>query len=257
MFWRRRLLHTVNKHFNNNLLQLPKPLLQTTQPHLEFNQGMYQMYNSLDSLVSHLISDKILKSSRIEKVMRQIDRAHYCKKGNPYEDSPQQIGHGVTISAPHMHAMCLELLDNQTKEGMRVLDVGSGSGYLTACFGLLVGEKGKVIGIEAVEQLVEWGRENILKEQPQLLEKGIVDIKLKDGWKGDADFAPYDAIHVGAAASTVPQALVDQLKVGGRMIIPVGVYEQYLMQYDKLPDGTLKSKIITGVRYVPLIPQSP
>jgi len=217
---------------------------------------MYQMYNSLDSLISSLIKGGILATPRIENVMRKVDRALYCKNSSSaYEDSPQQIGHSVTISAPHMHAMCLELLNNNAQEGMRVLDVGSGSGYLTACLGLLVGENGKVIGIDTVEPLVKWGSDNIKKDHPELLEKGIVEIQLRDGWKGCPEYAPFDAIHVGAAAATLPKALVDQLKVGGRLIIPVGEYEQYLMQYDKKPDGTLKSKVITGVRYVPLIPQ--
>jgi len=208
-------------------------------------------------LIDSLIKKGLLFTARIEKAMRLVDRANYCRdeETSPYYDSPQPIGYGVTISAPHMHAMCLELLDEQTQPGMKVLDVGSGSGYLTACFGHLVGETGKVVGIETIVPLIERATQNINKDNPQLLEKGIINLKVQDGWKGDLENAPFDAIHVGAAAATLPKALTDQLKVGGRLIIPVGIYEQYLMQYDKLPDGSLSSKTITGVRYVPLIPQ--
>lgn len=73
--------------------------------------------------------------------MVSVDRGHYCKK-NPYMDAPQTIGYGVTISAPHMHAYALELLRGQLLEGEKALDVGSGSGYLTACMSAMLGESG-------------------------------------------------------------------------------------------------------------------
>lgn len=97
-----------------------------------------------------------------------------------------------------------------------MLDVGSGSGYLVACLGHMVGEKGKVIGIDRIKELVEWGKQNVKKDSPELLEKGIVEIRVGDGWAGVAEAAPFDAIHVGAAAATLPQSLVDQLRVRRR-----------------------------------------
>jgi len=131
---------------------------------------------------------------------------------------------------------------NQTWK--RVLDVGAGSGYLTACFVLLVGPKGKVVGIETVDALVEWASQNISRDQPQLLEQGTVVIKKQDGWKGDPEFQPFDAIHVGAAAEKLPQPLVDQLKCGGRMVIPVGSQSstQQFLQVDKSMDGNITTK---------------
>eukprot|EP01101_Sappina_pedata_P007920 TRINITY_DN4281_c0_g1_i1.p1 TRINITY_DN4281_c0_g1~~TRINITY_DN4281_c0_g1_i1.p1 ORF type:complete len:155 (-),score=33.92 TRINITY_DN4281_c0_g1_i1:29-493(-) len=154
-----------------------------------------------------------------------------------------------------MHAMCLELLRNRAKPGMKVLDVGSGSGYLSACFAKMVGETGKVVGIETVKPIYEFSLENIKRGNPELFDSENLIIKIQDGWKGDPENAPFDAIHVGAAASELPQPLIDQLQIGGRLIIPVGTDEQYLMQYDKHSDGKISSKVITGVRYVPLIPQ--
>lgn len=83
----------------------------------------------------------IIRSEAVEHAMTTIDRAHYCKN-NPYMDAPQRIGYGVTISAPHMHAHALELLKDHLVPGERALDVGSGSGYLTACMAIMLGENG-------------------------------------------------------------------------------------------------------------------
>lgn len=83
----------------------------------------------------------IIRSESVESAMTTIDRGHYCKS-NPYMDAPQRIGYGVTISAPHMHAHALELLKEHLIPGERALDVGSGSGYLTACMAMMLGENG-------------------------------------------------------------------------------------------------------------------
>jgi protein-L-isoaspartate(D-aspartate) O-methyltransferase len=189
-------------------------------------------------------------------VMKQVDRGNYCTS-NPYFDSPQPIGHRATISAPHMHAMTLELLEKQlTGQGKRALDVGSGSGYLSAALALMVGDSGKVVGIDYLEPLVELSIENLKRDGR--LPAANLEIRRGDGWLGAPDQAPFDAIHVGAAASSLPQALVDQLALGGRMVIPVGPEggDQYLLQVDKDADGKIHKKIITGVRYVPLVKEN-
>ncbi|XP_027049191.1 protein-L-isoaspartate(D-aspartate) O-methyltransferase-like isoform X2 [Pocillopora damicornis] len=167
--------------------------------------------NDNDDLVSKLKRNKIIKSRRVEDAMRKVDRGNYCSI-SPYMDSPQAIGYGVTISAPHMHAHALEMLKDHLYEGAKALDVGSGSGYLTACMAEMVGESGKVID------------------------------------------APYDAIHVGAAAHPIPDALLEQLKPGGRLFIPVGPIsgDQWLEQIDKDKDGNIVRQKLMGVRYVPL-----
>ncbi|KAL6075890.1 Protein-L-isoaspartate(D-aspartate) O-methyltransferase, variant 2 [Balamuthia mandrillaris] len=122
----------------------------------------------------------VLHSARVEAALRRVDRSNFVlHRDQAYVDQPQPIGHGQTISAPHMHVMCLEALEDKLLPGSRVLDVGSGSGYLTAAMGHMVGENGKVIGIEYVEELVELGKQNLRKDSPELLEKGIVEIKSK------------------------------------------------------------------------------
>eukprot|EP00286_Rhodomonas_abbreviata_P007499 CAMPEP_0181319848 /NCGR_PEP_ID=MMETSP1101-20121128/17797_1 /TAXON_ID=46948 /ORGANISM="Rhodomonas abbreviata, Strain Caron Lab Isolate" /LENGTH=224 /DNA_ID=CAMNT_0023427489 /DNA_START=109 /DNA_END=783 /DNA_ORIENTATION=+ len=203
-------------------------------------------------LVGNLKSAGIISSPNVENAMGACDRQFYAAR-NAFEDAPQLIGFNVTISAPHMHGMCLEALSNHLKPGMRALDVGSGSGYLTACMAIMVGTSGLAVGIEHVPDLVKRSIENVKADgKGGLLEAGNLVLTEGDGRLGYPPSAPYDAIHVGAAAPTIPEALVQQLKPGGRLIIPVGVRSQNLLQVDKGTDGKIQETVLTGVRYVPL-----
>ncbi|KAL0364501.1 UNVERIFIED_CONTAM: Protein-L-isoaspartate O-methyltransferase 1 [Sesamum angustifolium] len=165
----------------------------------------------------------------------------------------KKIGHNATISAPHMHAMCLELLEDHLKPGMHALDIGSGTGYLTACFAVMVGPQGRAVGVEHIPELVESSIKNIQKSAAApLFEQGSLSVNVGDGRLGWPEFAPYDAIHVGAAAPEIPLALIEQLKPGGRLVIPVGNIFQDLQVVDKNADGSLSVRSETSVRYVPL-----
>jgi protein-L-isoaspartate(D-aspartate) O-methyltransferase len=152
-----------------------------------------------------------------------------------------------------MHAHALEMLRDKLVPGARVLDVGSGSGYLTACMARLVQPGGKVIGVEHIPQLVDLSLKNIAKNGRSLLDDGTFQIILDDGRLGYPQGGPYDAIHVGAAAPNRPTALIEQLRPGGRLVVPVGIGSQTMMIYQKSSDGReVHEQATLGVRYVPL-----
>ena len=147
----------------------------------------------------------------------QVDRAHYSPS-SPYEDSPQAIGHGATISAPHMHAHACEALLPFLHPSSSVLDVGSGSGFLTHVLANLVEPGGRVVGIDHIQALVDLANRNASSNEGgrEALSTGRIKFVKGDGRKGWPEDAPYDAIHVGAAAEEAHQELIDQLKTPGR-----------------------------------------
>jgi len=227
-----------------------------------------------DSLIDALEANKLIKSpASVGKAMRKVDRKCYVlerdKSEIAYKDHPLGIGANATISAPHMHAMCLELSREYLKDSEdgrgngRVLDVGSGSGYLVACFAemLLASSSSKegagnvVVGIEHIDSLVERSIKNLTEDgKGEMIKNGSITIVKGDGRLGYEASAPYALIHVGAAAPEVPSALLSQLASPGRLIIPVGGENesQSLMVIDKNEDGEIEYRDEMGVVYVPL-----
>jgi protein-L-isoaspartate(D-aspartate) O-methyltransferase len=154
-----------------------------------------------------------------------------------------------------MHANAAEALLTYLKPGAKVLDIGSGSGYLSHVLAELVKPDGYVIGIDHISGLVELANANTAKSQEgqALLHDGGLKYVKGDGRKGYLEGAPYDAIHVGAAAAEHHQALVDQLRAPGRLFVPVEEHGlQHIYVIDKLADGSVVRKKEYGVRYVPL-----
>ncbi|KAL7268851.1 hypothetical protein RUND412_008512 [Rhizina undulata] len=150
----------------------------------------------------------------------------------------------------------LESMFPRLGPGSRVLDIGCGSGYLTAVLAHLVVPGGKIVGVEHIQQLCDLSIENLRKDpvHAKMLDDGTIKIVKGDGRLGYPGEGPYDAIHVGAAASEFHQPLIDQLKSPGRMFIPVqsGSFNQYIWEVDKDKDGHLEKKRMSGVLYVPL-----
>jgi protein-L-isoaspartate(D-aspartate) O-methyltransferase len=210
--------------------------------------------HSHPELIDALTANGVVQSQRVRDILLQVDRGFFSPT-NPYTDNSQLIGYGVIISAPHMHVHALELLRDHLKEGARCLDVGSGSGYLTACMALMVGKTGYTVGIDHVPELVGMTVKNLNAWNPNVLKQPNIKVAVADGRQGFADEAPYDAIHTGAAVESIDDAmpLVNQLRVGGRLVIPLGPKgDQQFTTVDKLENGKVKATKRLGVCYVPL-----
>ncbi|GAA5911448.1 uncharacterized protein JCM6883_005760 [Sporobolomyces salmoneus] len=218
-------------------------------------------------LVSNLTKNGLLKTPRVIQAFNQVDRKYYVSTA-PYQDSPQRIGYGATISAPHMHVHAVENLEPLLQPGAHVLDIGSGSGYLLSVFHKLVSSGGgTVLGIDHLPGLVAQGIENVSKDPTTRshlstnetpLPPGSISNILADGREGaPASYVPprgFSAIHVGAASPDFPQKLIDQLAKPGRMFVPVGPDwgVQHIWQIDKDENGHVEKKRLFGVNYIPL-----
>lgn len=186
-------------------------------------------------------------SARVMGAMARVPRHRLVpdgEAGQAYRNRPLAIGLGQTISQPFIVALMTDLLD--AKPGERILEVGTGSGYQAA----VLAELGaRVYSIEILEPL---GRD----AAKRLAELGYanVETRIGDGYRGWPENAPFDSIIVTAAARAVPPALVEQLKTGGKLVIPVGESggDQTLYLMEKQPDGRMARKRILGVRFVPL-----
>ena len=174
------------------------------------------------NLIDTLIKEGWLKTPRIIEAFRKIKRVDFLPeetKDLAELNEALPIGYGQTISQPLVVAFMLELL--QPEEGDKILDIGSGSGWTSALLAHCVSQKGKVIAVEIVPELKDFGERNVAKYN--YTEKRIVEFICADGSKGYEKEAPYDKILTSASARTqVPQAWKEQLKVGGRIVTPIG-----------------------------------
>jgi protein-L-isoaspartate(D-aspartate) O-methyltransferase len=162
-----------------------------------------------------------------------------------YDDHPLPIGEGQTISAPHMVGIMCDVLD--LHPGMKVLDVGTGSGYHAAVMAKMVGSEGHIYSIERVARLAEFARHNLMAA-----EITNVTVVVGDGSAGLPEHAPYDRINVAGTAPDVPEPLKEQLRPGGRLVIPVGTSYQDLLLITRTEEG-FKIEHRGGVVFVPLI----
>lgn len=187
-------------------------------------------------------------SQRVMDAMAEVDRENFVSPQYlpfAYDNGPLPIGYGQTISQPYIVALMTELLD-LTAESI-VLEVGTGSGYQAAVLSRLAKQ---VYSIERVKELAESASERLKK-----LGYDNIEIRNRDGYMGWQEKAPFDDIIVTAAASHIPPALIEQLKTGGRMVIPVGLpyKHQELMLVKKNDEGIVDTESLLGVAFVPLI----
>ncbi len=188
-------------------------------------------------------------SKKILKAFSEVEREDFVParlKRASYEDTALPIGKGQTISQPYTIAMMLSLLD--LRKGKRVLEAGSGSGYVLALISKIVGEKGMVSGLEIISDLVVRSKESL---------KSYSNVKVynRNASSGLPKKAPFDRILISAATEKIPRALLSQLKEGGILVAPLGTpgLEQSLVAIKKTEKGAKKIKEIPGFVFVPFV----
>lgn len=195
-------------------------------------------------MVARQIEARGVRDPLVLRAMNAVPRHIFVPKryrSESYRDGPLPIGHSQTISQPYIVALMTELMG--LKGGERVLEIGTGSGYQAAVLARIAGE---VYSIEIVQPLCR-------RAETLLSPKSYPNIFLRcgDGYRGWPEKAPFDAIMVTAAPPAIPRPLIKQLKIGGRLIIPVGDYTQELIVLTRKPKGIEKKRVI-GVRFVPM-----
>jgi len=199
------------------------------------------------AMVRRQLQGRDITNETVLTVMGKVPRHEFVKPGDrdeAYADKPLPIGYGQTISQPYIVALMTQLLD--VKPSHRVLEIGAGSGYQAAVLAEITDQ---VFTIEIVEELGQSATERLKR-----LKYDKVQVRIGDGYFGWEEHGPFDAIIVTAAADHVPPPLLEQLKPGGRMVIPVGGpwQTQNLLLVTKRADGKVRTENILPVAFVPL-----
>jgi len=195
-------------------------------------------------MVERQIAARDIRNPRVLEAMREVPRHEFVlpdDRNRAYLDRPLPIGLGQTISQPYIVAAMTELL--RPKATDRVLEIGTGSGYQAAVISHLVA---KVYTIEIVPELAERAKKTLAA-----LGYANIEVSSGDGYRGIPSEAPFDGILVTAAPDKIPQPLIDQLAVGGRMVIPVGDFFQQLTVVEKTEAG-IRKHVVFPVRFVPM-----
>ncbi len=198
-----------------------------------------------EQMVARQLRGRDITDERVLAAIQRVPRHLFVPENwrkQAYDDRPLPIGHDPTISQPYIVALMTQLARPETHS--RVLEVGTGSGYQAAVLAELAAE---VYSIEIVCPLAEEASERL-----RSLEYRNVTVRCGDGYRGWPEHAPFDVILVTAAPDHIPQPLVDQLAVGGRLVVPVGEFFQELLVIEKDPDGTVRRRSIAAVRFVPM-----
>lgn len=210
------------------------------------------MQNKRKELVSKLQSYGYIKSEEVKNAMLKIPREEFIppeNKQHAYKDQPLPIGEGQTISAPHMVAIICEKL--KLENGMNILEIGTGFGYNAAVVAEIIGPEGHLFTTERIESLAHEAEENLKRTG---YDKNVTVLNT-DGTRGLKEEAPFDRIYATASAPHVPEPLKEQLKVGGRLLTPIGPQSDYqeLVCILRVSEDEYKSRKLGGVAFVPMI----
>jgi protein-L-isoaspartate(D-aspartate) O-methyltransferase len=193
------------------------------------------------------LREKGVRNEAVLTAMAAVPRHVFVEEAlasRAYEDTALPLGMGQTISQPYVVARMIELLLNGRNTLGKTLEVGAGCGYQAAVLAQLTSE---VYSVERLGPLLEKAKANM-----RTLQQFNVRLKHADGQMGLPEAAPFDSIIVAAAGTNVPQALLEQLAMGGRLILPIGSTEQYLSFIERTPQGYVENRL-DSVRFVPLL----
>ncbi|MGV8143473.1 MAG: protein-L-isoaspartate(D-aspartate) O-methyltransferase [Methanothermobacter sp.] len=210
------------------------------------------MEKEREELVDKLSRNGYIKTDQVKNAMLFVPREEFIPPENrryAYIDQPLPIGKGQTISAPHMVAMICETLD--LKRGMKILEIGSGFGYNAAVVAEIIGPEGHLFTTERIESLAKSARDNLKRTGFDQ----CVTVLHTDGTKGLKEEAPFDRIYATASAPKIPEPLKEQLKIGGRLLTPIGSrnHFQELICIVRLSENEYDSRKLGGVAFVPMI----
>ena len=203
------------------------------------------MAHSQKKMIRAQISDRGIKDEKVLQALENIDRADFVPeemKHHAYEDRPLPIGFDQTISQPYVVAYMAEVL--QLKQNDKVLEIGSGSGYNAAVLSQIAKE---VYSVEIVEWLAKLAEQNLKAANVK-----NVHVKHGDGYHGWEEEMPFDAIILTAAPKVIPQPLLEQLKIGGKLLAPVGSYSQKLILKERISETEYKETELLPVTFVPM-----
>ena len=210
------------------------------------------MKKNREDLVSKLLDRDYIKTKPVEDAMKKVPREEFMTpetKNYAYLDRPIPLENGQTISAPHMVAIICEML--ALEKGMKVLEIGTGFGYNAAVVAEIIGSEGHVYTIERIENLKNIAEQNLKRTGYS----ENVTVILGDGTKGYGEKSPYDRIYATASAPKIPEPLKEQLKIGGRLLSPIGrdTSVQELLCLNRISENEYKSYNLGGVVFVPMI----
>lgn len=205
--------------------------------------------NTKQDMIERQLKKRDIENKAVLDAIQEVDRKLFVPedmKDRAYDDSPLPIGKSQTISQPYIVAYMAQALD--LNEDDKVLEVGTGCGYNAAVLSRIAK---KVYSVEIIEWLVKQAKENINKTNYDNIE-----IRHSDGYEGWSEKGPFDAIQLTAAPPKIPETLKMQLKIGGKILAPVGTSSQKLLLIERLEEDKFKEKSLLMVRFVPMTGQA-
>jgi len=221
----------------------PKTFLSKFKVHIDEEWGNF---------INAVCDRNEITSLEVRTAMLRINRRNFVLTDeDAFIDNAKLIGWATTISQPSMQALTLQILSEFLMPAKKALDIGTGSGYITACMAEIMGPKGIVYSVDHFPEILQYAGNAIKKNNQYLLD--YIRFVEADGREGLAKYAPYDVIHLGGAVEEMPKDIINQLVEGGLIFAPIGGDKQRIFIWEKEKGGNLKMEGMIEVQYGPLM----